>query len=308
MHQRTPILEVSNLGKVYNGTWAVKGLNLSVRTGEIYGFLGRNGAGKTTTIRMIMGLIRPSQGQIRLFGRPKESFGQDMFRRIGSMIEYPGFYTHLTARENLLYNARMIGLPNLKAVDEILSFMGLGQAADKQVNQFSLGMKQRLGIARALLHEPELLILDEPTNGLDPAGIREIRHIIRDLSKYRNITIFVSSHILPEIEQLADRVGIIHQGQLVEEIAMDELERKGKQYLTVKSSNPYRAVQILEEKLRIQQLRLLDDGEIQVFEQLEQPHAMNRVLVEAGVDVFHLSVQKETLEDRFMRLTGGETR
>ena len=256
---------------------------------------------------MIMNLIRPTTGEIKLFGQTKEALGTDLFRRIGAMIEYPGFYPHLTARENLLYNGKMIGIPDLKQIDQVLSLMGIADAAHKQVRQFSLGMRQRLGIARALLHEPEFLILDEPTNGLDPAGIREIRQLIRELSEHRRITILVSSHILPEIEQLATRVGIVHQGQLIEELTLDELANQGRQYIRLKTVNPHAASQVLEEKLGISRYHLSDGNVHHVFECLQEPQIINRVLIEQGIDVLEFTPHKETLEDRFMRMTGGDS-
>lgn len=300
-----PILKLTNIGKKYNDRWAVKDLNLTVRKGEIYGFLGRNGAGKTTTIRMIMDLIKPTRGAIELFGLPKERLGKELFKRIGATIEYPGFYPNLTARENLYYNAKMFGVKPAR-INEVLSFMGLSEAANRVVKGFSLGMKQRLGLARALLHNPELIILDEPTNGLDPAGIKEIRETIKRLNQELNITIFVSSHILPEVEQMATRVGIIHNGTLAEEVSLEEIRQQGKSYLELGVNEPNTAMQVLGNQLATSKFEVQENGRLRVFGFRNKPEQVNRILIEAGMDVSHLTLHQETLEDRFMRITGGE--
>ena len=196
MFKISEIIKTTNLTKVYGKQKSVDHLNITVKQGEIYGFLGRNGAGKTTTIRMLLGLIKPTSGQIELFGEDLFKNQKGVLRRIGSMVEVPGFYENLTARENLLVNAKIIGIHKKNAIEEALEIVDLQHETKKLVGKYSLGMKQRLGIARALLHYPELLILDEPTNGLDPIGIKEMRSLIQSLAKERNITIFISSHIL----------------------------------------------------------------------------------------------------------------
>ncbi|SHJ92791.1 ABC transporter ATP-binding protein [Desulforamulus aeronauticus] len=302
---KEPVLTIANLSKKYNDHWAVQDLNITVNRGEIYGFLGRNGAGKTTTIRMIMDLIKPTRGDIQLFGVPKTNLGKDLFRRIGATIEYPGFYPNLTAKENLYYNAKMFEIKPSR-INEVLNFMGLTAAANRVVKGFSLGMKQRLGLARALLHSPDFLILDEPTNGLDPAGIKEIRDIIKNLNREQNITIFVSSHILSEVEQMATRVGIIHNGTLAEEITLEEMHRQGQRYLELKVSDPQIAITVIKQNLAMQKIDLLENGYLHVYGQLDQPALVNRLLLEAGLEVSHLTLHQETLEDRFMRITGGE--
>lgn len=280
-------------------------LNLTVRKGEIFGFLGRNGAGKTTTIRMIMDLIKPTKGEIQLFGVPKAKLGKGLFRRIGATIEYPGFYPNLTARENLYYNARMFGIDEAR-IDEVLSFMGLSDAADRVVKGFSLGMRQRLGLARVLLHNPDFIILDEPTNGLDPAGIKEIRETIQRLNCEHNITVLVSSHILPEVEQMASRIGIIHNGTLVDEFTLEEIHQQGNTFLELKVNDAGRAMDVMKKKLGIEKFGQLDNGMLRVSGRLDKPELINRTLIQAGIDVSHIASHQETLEDRFMRITGGE--
>ncbi|PZN12630.1 MAG: bacitracin ABC transporter ATP-binding protein [Bacillota bacterium] len=299
------ILELRGVGKRYGARWVVRDLHMRVRQGEVYAFLGRNGAGKTTTLRMILGLARRSAGEIRLFGRRMEEWGAEAFRRIGSTVETPGFYGNLTARENLLYNLLMIGIADRRRIDEVLELTGLRHAADRPVREFSLGMRQRLGIARALLHEPQLLILDEPTNGLDPTGIREVRELIRDLAAFRRISVLLSSHILAEVEQVADRVGIIHEGRLVEEVSMRELRDRGRSCVVIATSDPQAAVRLLEERMGIRRYTVLPNGTLHVFEQVDRPDEFARVLVGNGLALLHLSVQRESLEDHFLRATGG---
>lgn len=301
------ILSTINLSKRYGSQQVVDQVNLNVREGEIYGFLGRNGAGKTTTIRMLLGLIRPTGGEVELFGDKLLPGRMEMLRRIGSMVETPGFYGNLTARENLQINARILGQHSRSAVRDVLELVGLEQETKKRVSAFSLGMKQRLGIARALLHYPELLILDEPTNGLDPIGIKEMRKLIRSLAVERKISILISSHILPEIEQLADRMGILHQGRLLEEVAMEEVRKMNRRYLEFNVSSDSRAVVVLERELGIRDYEVRENGEIRIYSHLDEQARLNRTLVENGIDVFRIALSEDRLEDYFTRLVGGGT-
>lgn len=297
------ILSVSNLGKQYADRWVVQNLNIQVARGDIFGFLGRNGAGKTTTIRMIMDLIQPTTGEIRLFGKTKKELKEDLFKRISATIEYPGFYLNLTARENLQYYAKMRNVPSQK-VDEMLEFFGLKKAANQLTREFSLGMKQRLGLARALLHDPELMILDEPTNGLDPAGIHEIRETLKKLNREKEITILFSSHNLAEVEQIASKVGIIHEGKLADEFTLEDFKKQSKHVIEIRVSNPQGAVQLLHSKFATQ-CEVIDNGLIQIPNGTLQPELINRMLIENGIDVSRITDYTETLEDRFLRLTGG---
>ncbi|SHE79433.1 bacitracin transport system ATP-binding protein [Seinonella peptonophila] len=304
MKSELPILKLTNLGKKYANHWAVRNLNLNLYQGEIYGFLGRNGAGKTTTIRMIMDLIKPTTGTIQLFGQTDIVRKEMRLRQIGATIEYPGFYPNLTARENLYYNAKMFEV-DVARIDETLEFMGLQKAANRVVKGYSLGMKQRLGLARALLHQPKLLILDEPTNGLDPSGIKEIRELIQQLRTEFHITVLVSSHILSEIEQLADRVGMIHQGMLTKEIVLADLQQHGKQYIEIKVNNPQSAIQTLAHSYRLHDTKIIDEQTVHLFGTFHQPAEINRHLHQAGFDVSHFTLRRESLEDHFLRITGG---
>ena len=211
------VIATEGLTKLYGQVTAVEGLNLEVRKGEIYAFLGRNGAGKTTTIRMILGLIRPQEGEVRVFGHQVRSGRPEWLRRVGSLVETATAYPNLTVRENLGLHRRLTGAP-ARAISDVIEQLGLGAAADRRAGHLSLGNKQRLALARALVHAPELLVLDEPANGLDPAGIVEIRELLRSLADQHGTTVFVSSHILFEVAHLADRIGIVHEGRLVEEL------------------------------------------------------------------------------------------
>ena len=299
------IIKTTNLTKVYGQQKSVDHLNITVNQGEIYGFLGRNGAGKTTTIRMLLGLIKPTSGQIEIFGENLFKSKKEILRRIGSMVEVPGFYENLTARENLLINAKIIGIHKENAIEEALEIVDLHNETKKLVGKYSLGMKQRLGIARALLHYPELLILDEPTNGLDPIGIKEMRSLIQSLAKERNITIFVSSHILSEIEQLADHMGIIHEGKLLEEMAFDKLRKRNRKYLEFQVSNDNKAAMLLENHFGIVDYEVHDEGSIRVYSHLGKQGKLNEVFVENDIEVLKIKISEDNLEDYFTRLVGG---
>jgi bacitracin transport system ATP-binding protein len=299
------IIKTTNLTKIYGNQKSVDHVNMTVNQGEIYGFLGRNGAGKTTTIRMLVGLIKPSHGQIEIFGENLFTHQKEILRRIGSIVEVPGFYENLTSRENLLINAKIMGIHKKNAIEETLELVGLQDETKKLVGKYSLGMKQRLGIARALLHYPELLILDEPTNGLDPIGIKEMRRLIKALVQERKITIFISSHILSEIEQLADCVGIIHEGKLLEEIAFDNLRKINRKYLEFQVSNDNKAAMLLENHFNIYDYEVHGEGNIRVYSHLGQQGHINKVFVQHDIEVVKIALSEDRLEDYFTKLVGG---
>ncbi|HCQ1979403.1 MULTISPECIES: ABC transporter ATP-binding protein [Staphylococcus] len=301
------VIKTTNLSKIYGEQKSVDQLSITVNQGEIYGFLGRNGAGKTTTIRMLLGLIRPTYGQIEIFGENLFKNQKRILRRIGSIVEVPGFYENLTAKENLLINAKIIGVHKKNAIDEALEIVGLQNENKKLVGKYSLGMKQRLGIARALLHYPELLILDEPTNGLDPIGIKEMRRLIKSLAAERNITILISSHILSEIEQLADHMGIIHEGKLLEEIGIDHLRKRNRKYLEFQVSNDNKATMLLEEHFNIFDYEVYDEGMVRVYSHLGEQGTINRMFVQNDINVLKIKMSEDRLEDYFERLVGGGT-
>lgn len=299
------ILRTTNLTKYYKNKKAVDNVNINVKKGDVYGFLGQNGAGKTTTIRMIMGLIKPTKGEVYIFGQRVMPGQYSHYGRIGSIVETAGFYPNLTAVENLEIHRRLIGVTNRNYIDEALELTGMTDVRNKMVKGFSLGMKQRLGISRALLHKPELLILDEPTNGLDPVGIKEIRKLIIDLSMKRKTTIFVSSHILSEIQQIATVIGIIHNGSLLEEIEFEELKKKSRNYIEIKINDDKKACFLLESALGITDYKIVEQGLIRIYERLNESALFNRTLSENGLEISGISVMNDTLEDYFLQLTGG---
>lgn len=300
------VLRTHQLCKQYQGKAVVKNVNMNIEVGDIYGFLGQNGAGKTTTMRMIMSLIKPTSGSVELFGSNASDDISKSFERIGSIIEYPGFYPNLTGTENLEIHRRFMGMGNKESIEEVLSTVVLSHAKNQRVKNYSLGMKQRLGLARALLHHPELLILDEPTNGLDPAGMKEIRQLFLNLSKQRGITFLISSHLLTEIEQMATKIGIIHQGSLIEELDSESLQNKTRTCLEIHVSDERRAAFVLEQELGTKDYRILGNGILRLYKYLDQPEKVNSCLLSNGVGIKTISVSGDNLEDYFLKLTGGE--
>ncbi|MBI4902755.1 MAG: ABC transporter ATP-binding protein [Acidobacteria bacterium] len=293
-------LVLDNLWKSFGPVEAVRGLSLCVPAGSVYGFLGPNGAGKSTTIRMILGLQRPGRGAITVFGQSLATHGPTVLGRIGSLVESPSLYHHLTGRENLEIHRLLLNLPK-RVVDEALDAVDLLRAANQTVRGYSSGMKQRLGLAQALLGDPELLLLDEPTNALDPAGIHEVRHLIRALPNRRRATVFLSSHLLAEVEQTATHVAIVAKGQVKFEGSAEELRARSRPWLTLEVDDPHRAAALLHGAgLAASQsgsrLRVNLDHQI-------GPAAINRLLVNAGIDVTQLTTGYPTLEETFLELT-----
>jgi ABC-2 type transport system ATP-binding protein len=290
------------LGKRYGDVLAVDALDLDVRRGEIYGFLGRNGAGKTTTIRMLLGLIRPTGGGVEVLGARVRPGATAPFARVGYLVESATAYPNLTVRENLEIQRRLTRAPRA-AVGEAIGLLRLDGLADRPAKVLSLGNKQRLSLARALLHSPELLILDEPTNALDPAGIVEVRELLRSLARERGATVFVSSHILGEIAQLADRIGIMHEGRLIEELDREQLRAQERLYVRVGVSDTERAASALAAAgfARVEQ----PGDELRVYDAEGRVPEMARLLVGAGLDLTELTTVREDLERHFLRLTGG---
>lgn len=304
VNQAETVIATHGLSRRFGDRFAVEDLNLTVHRGEIYGFLGRNGAGKTTTIRMILGLIRPTRGSVRILGETVKPNHARIFERIGSLVESPGFYPNLTVYENLEIQRMLTGIPGSRAVHEVIELFDLEAARSQKAGHLSSGTRQRLGLARAMINHPEILVLDEPTNAMDPAGIKETRLLLKRLAEERKITIFMSSHILAEVQQLATRIGIIHQGRLVEEINYDELRRRNRTYLEFRVSDPPAAAWALEAKLGLTDYSVHEEGVIRVYADLERAGEMNRVLVSQGVMVSRLTLNEENLEDHFMRITG----
>lgn len=300
------VVEAQGLTKVYGEQRSVDGIDLHVRRGRIYGLLGRNGAGKTTTMKMLLGLTPPTAGSANVFGLSMPDHADEVLPRVGSLIESPGFYPNLTGTENLRIFARLRGMPGPDAVMRALQVVGLPYRDKKLFSQYSLGMKQRLAIALAIMHDPELLILDEPINGLDPIGIAEVRAFIKRLSAEQGKTIIVSSHILSEIELLADDIGIIDHGHLLEEESLAELEEKNTRYLRLKVGDTGRAALVLDRHVASGAYRIMRDGEIRVFDTTLAVEPLVAELVAEGVGVREVTLYEATLEDYFKRVTGGE--
>jgi ABC-2 type transport system ATP-binding protein len=302
----SPAIETIHLTRRFGKRTAVNDLNLEAPPGSIYGFLGPNGAGKTTTIRMLLGLIRADAGEIRVLGQSLKENRLGLLRRIGALVETPSLYPHLTGYENLEVIRRLVAVKRAN-IDRVLQIVSLTADAHRLVREYSLGMKQRLGIALALLAEPELLILDEPTNGLDPAGIREMRALLRNLATQQNLTIFLSSHLLNEVEQVATHIGVIQEGQLRYQGSLADLQAQRQEMVNLKVDRTEDAARLLQQAGWATQLAE-DPLRLSVHAQHHQEAAqINRLLVEAGLQVFHLSLEQSTLEDMFMKLTRSET-
>ncbi len=300
------VIETKNLTKQYGAQKSVADLNIHVQKGRIYGLLGRNGAGKTTTMKMLLGLTQPTSGEVTIWGKPLQVNEKKLLPRIGSLIESPGFYPNLTATENLRIFAALRGIPNRNAIKNALDLVGLPYKDKKLFSQYSLGMKQRLAIALAVMHDPELLILDEPINGLDPIGIAEVRSFIRDLCNEHGKTILISSHILSEIALLADDIGIIDHGVLLEEESLAKLEAKSSKHIRFIVSDTAQAARILERIFHENQFTIQDDHKIQVHN-LDLPIGkIVTAFVESGLEVSEAATSEESLEDYFKRVTGGE--
>jgi ABC-type multidrug transport system ATPase subunit len=295
-------IELEGVFKKYKEVLAVDSLDLRIRRGEIYGFLGRNGAGKTTTIRMILGLIRPTKGSVRVLGYDLERSREKALASVGYLVESATSYPTLTVRENLEVQRRLTGM-QASAVDRAMQSMRLGEYAHRRAGRLSLGNKQRLALARALLHAPEILVLDEPANGLDPAGIAEIRELLRGLSRESGVTVFLSSHILGEIAQLADRIGIIHKGRLVEEVS--DGSSRSESWIEATVSDAARAAAALAAHLGLRAVTVTGNTGLRITDHC-RPQDVARTIVGAGLDLEKLCPVSEDLEARFMRLTGGE--
>lgn len=300
------IIETRNLTKQYGTQKSVADLNIHVKKGRVYGLLGRNGAGKTTTMKMLLGLTKPTIGEVLLWGEPLHGNENKVLPRIGSMIESPGFYPNLTGTENLSIFAILRGVPNNHSIQDALNLVGLPYKDKKLFSQYSLGMKQRLAIALAVMHDPELLILDEPINGLDPIGIAEVRKFIRELCNKRGKTILLSSHILSEIALLADDIGIIDRGVLLEEETFAELEQKSSRHIHFNVSDSAQAAMVLEKIFNETHFLVHDDHNLNLYN-LDLPVGkIVAAYVENGLEVSEAHTCEETLEDYFKRVTGGE--
>lgn len=301
------VVQTNGLTKKVKDKVLVSNVNLHIKKGEIYGFLGQNGAGKTTIMKMLTGLIHPSSGEIALFGERLTENKKSGLKRVGSIIEYPLFYEHLTARENLQLHCEYLGFYDQKAITQALDMVHLKGIEGKKVKDFSLGMKQRLGIGRAIITKPELIVLDEPTNGLDPIGIKDMRDLIRMLNKEYGMTFLLSSHILGEMEQVVDRIGVIRDGQLVNEVTLADIRKQQTEYIEIVTSNVEKSVYLIEYELRISNMKIVEDNRIRIYDLTLSPSEISKALILHQIDIEEIQKHTSTLEDYFYQIIhGGE--
>lgn len=297
------IVRTDRLTKTIGGKTLVNSVDLHIKKGEIYGFLGPNGAGKTTVMKMLTNLWKPTEGEIEMFGETLTPRSYEVLKRMGSMIEFPVFYDHMSGYENLRLHSEYMGYYHHGSIENALDMMDLTSAAGKPVKNYSLGMKERLGIARAILCKPELLILDEPTNGLDPAGMKQVRELLINLCAEYGITIMVSSHILSEIESIAHTVGVIHHGVMVKEIGMEEIEQMSQAYIELSVLKREHAAYVLSEKLGITNFKIIEDGTIRIYDGRVSTQEISKMLALHDIPVIALGKKAETLEDYFLNMT-----
>lgn len=297
------VVRTNMISKKYKGNFVLKDVNINIKKGEIYGLIGKNGAGKTTLMRIITSLISETSGAVELFGESKGKIKNR--KRIGVLIETPAYFEDMDAYKNLEFLRIYKGVPGKACITEKLKLVGLEDVEGKALKDYSLGMKQKLGLAIALLGDPELLILDEPTNGLDPVGIVKMRELLKRLNKEKGITILVSSHILSELSQLSTIYGVMHQGKLVEEISMEELKEKSKQALEIRVDNTEKCTWVLENVLNINDYRVLNDNFIYIYENLDKASVITKELAKNDVLISHMVTKGETLEDYVVNIMEG---
>lgn len=300
------ILQTNHLTKIIDGKELVKNVNMHVKKGEIYGFLGPNGAGKTTVMKMVTNLWKPTDGTVELFGERLTPVSYDVLKRMGSIIEFPTFYDHMSGRENLQLHCEYMGYYNPGSVEKALEMLELTEASGKPVRNYSLGMRQRLGIARAILCRPELLVLDEPTNGLDPAGMKQLRDLFKMLCTEYGITIIISSHILSEVESIADTIGIISHGNMMKEISMKEISEMNTAYIRLAVADVRKAAYVLTDKLGLENFRVMDEENIRIYDSRVTTDGISKAMAQNDVEISAIGRKAETLEDYFLKLTGEE--
>jgi ABC-2 type transport system ATP-binding protein len=296
------ILKTTNLTKTFKDRNVVSNVNMNIKKGEIYGFLGPNGAGKTTIMKLITNLVKPTEGEIEIFGEKLTNTSYEVLKRMGTIIEYPVFYDKVTGRDNLELHCEYMGYHNKEAIDKALDLVDLKDIENKAVKDYSLGMKQRLGIARAILTKPELLILDEPINGLDPIGIKDMRNLLRMLNKEYGMTILISSHILSEIEQIADTIAVINNGRLVEEVSMEEIRGEKSEYIEIVTKDCSKAAFVLENNLNITNIRVEENTLIRIYDLRLSQNEISKVLILNDVNIEAINKKNNSLEDHFLKL------
>jgi ABC-2 type transport system ATP-binding protein len=296
------ILKTTNLTKTFKDKNVVSNVNMNIKKGEIYGFLGPNGAGKTTIMKLITNLVKPTEGEIEIFGEKLTNTSYEVLKRMGTIIEYPVFYDKVTGRDNLELHCEYMGYHNKEAIDKALDLVDLKDIENKAVKDYSLGMKQRLGIARAILTKPELLILDEPINGLDPIGIKDMRNLLRMLNKEYGMTILISSHILSEIEQIADTIAVINNGRLVEEVSMEEIRGEKSEYIEIVTKDCSKAAYVLENNLNITNIRVEENTLIRIYDLRLSQNEISKALILNDVNIEAINKKNNSLEDHFLKL------
>ncbi|MFS0673461.1 ABC transporter ATP-binding protein [Ornithinibacillus sp. 179-J 7C1 HS] len=299
------VVQTIGLTKKVKNKEIISDINLHIKRGEIYGFLGQNGAGKTTIMKMLTGLTRPTNGEIVLFGQSFSEKSKNVLKRVGSIIEYPIFFEHLTARENLTLHCEYLGFYDERGIQQALDMVHLKGIEDDIVKDFSLGMKQRLGLARAIITKPELIILDEPTNGLDPIGIKDIRDLILMLNKEYGITFLLSSHILGEMEQVVDRIGVIHGGKLLNEVTLEEIRKQQTDYIELVTTNVDRAVYLLEHELEISNMKMIQGNRIRIYDLTYSQSEISKMLILHDVEIEAIQKHVSSLEDYFYKQING---
>ncbi|MCL1697205.1 ABC transporter ATP-binding protein [Lysinibacillus sp. BPa_S21] len=299
------VIQIQQLTKSFKGVETVSNVNMNVKKGEIYGFLGPNGAGKTTIMKMILNLVKPTSGDIKICNQSISPTSYQYLSKIGSIIEYPEFYERLTAKENLELHCEYVGVYEKGAVKKALDIVGLDGVENKKIHEFSLGMKQRLGIARAIVTKPEILILDEPINGLDPIGIKDIRELLLQLKEEHGITILISSHIVSEVESIADTIGILHQGQLLKEVKMEDIRKENMEYLEIKIDDVKKTIHVLEDKLGIRKYEMINEHCIRIFDHDISQSQINKELILNDIAVNGIEKQQQHLEEYFLNLING---
>ncbi|WP_238652365.1 ABC transporter ATP-binding protein [Paenibacillus piscarius] len=302
------VFEAQGLTKKYSSGYALDRLSMRIEAGDVYGFVGENGAGKTTLMRIIGGVVHPTAGIMELFGAQHREGWIAARRRIGFLIERPSLYPHMNAMENLGFYSRVFGIRKQGREAEVLRIVGLEDAGPKKIEQYSLGMRQRLGIAVALLNRPDFLVLDEPVNGLDPTGIVEIRRILEHLAQEQGVTMLISSHILSELQLLAGKYGFLHQGRLIQEITAAELQQSARTAICIKTSDPAAAAEMLKQELHCGDIRINGAGEIELPRDAVNLEQLMKLLVQRGIPVEGLNLTAPNLEQYYMKLIGGRGR
>ncbi|MEI3606163.1 ATP-binding cassette domain-containing protein [Pseudogracilibacillus sp. SE30717A] len=298
-------IRTKGLTKKANGRELVSNINLHIIKGEIYGFLGQNGSGKTTIMKMLTGLMIPTCGEIELLGNLLTEKTKSVLKRVGSVIEYPIFFDHLTAIENVKLHCDYLGFYDDKAISEALDLVHLKGVEKKQVKNFSLGMKQRLGIARAIITKPELIVLDEPTNGLDPVGIKDVRDLILMLNKDYGITFLLSSHILGEMEQIVDRIGVINNGKLINEVSLADIRKQRTDYIELVTTDVEKTVYLLESELQISNMKIIQDKKIRIYDWTQSLNTISKMLVLHDIEIEGIQKHISSLEDYFYKQING---